>query len=372
MTTGLVERKIPKCERYWPEGPTSAPLQFGDITVTTTHVEKFNVYQVTTLKMQRKGITRIIKHFWYTAWPDHGVPTNKNGDITPDDVLSFLECVNGHRNEADQCSSPCVVHCSAGVGRTGTFIVIDHVMERIKSRSKVDLNVLVSELREDRMALVQHSSQYKFAYQACINYAKKHVMMGEEIYALASTLISDPQDAIKRQNSWKKSSKRGLSLFAHDPNSAPIKASKSDFATIEEGNERDSRSGTLSLKSRKTKRTLTDQPWYRRKYTREQVAETLRNRTEGMFIVRPSTKPGHFSMSVLGAKGMLHNYLIIPVQKDDDTTGYKFGPAAEKIYANVVELVENEASLRKLDLMTNDGSTSAPVKLLQTNSYVMA
>jgi tyrosine-protein phosphatase non-receptor type 12/18/22 len=75
------------------------------------------------------------------------------------DVLGMLQHVRHLREAADGGSSSLLVHCSAGVGRTGTFIVIDHVMNAIKERRNVDIIQIIEEIREDRMALVQHVAQ---------------------------------------------------------------------------------------------------------------------------------------------------------------------------------------------------------------------
>lgn len=119
-----------------------------------------------------------------------GVPTDRLGRIFPNHVIDMLLHVRERRTCVDAFASPLLVHCSAGVGRTGTFIVIDHVISAIARQQKVDIIDIVKRCREDRMAIVQHTIQYKFAYQACINYAESVLEKNDgEIFALASPKV---------------------------------------------------------------------------------------------------------------------------------------------------------------------------------------
>ena len=323
-------------------------------------------YRISDLELKDidSGSTRRVKHFWYTAWPDHGVPIKDNGDIFPDDVLSFLAGVRTHRKLEDGCEAPAVVHCSAGVGRTGTFIVIEHVMDAINVRAKVDVNELIEEIREDRMCLVQHTCQYKFAYQACINYATTHVISeGEQIYALASGFTSDPQANVANDGTWKRtqSVKMNATLFAFDQSSPALKVDASDMAEIAEGSDKP-KSGDESCTdgsmspSRMAGQTpsLSSQPWFRKKFTRKQVAQTLLDTPPGSFIVRPSsTKKGAFALSVKMAGGRLANYLLIPIQDGDGPPKYQLGRKKDKTFDSVVDLVTDLTKNGKLTLAQN-------------------
>ena len=87
----------------------------------------------------------------------------------PDEAVAMILASREARQQADDGQAALLVHCSAGVGRTGTFIVIDQVMAAFAAGSReVDINNLVGEIRKDRMALVQHTVQYKFAYVALV------------------------------------------------------------------------------------------------------------------------------------------------------------------------------------------------------------
>ena len=134
MVTGLVEKKRLKCHRYWP-GEQSPEEQrptedFGSITVTITKVSDQGGYTVTTLEIKRDGNTQTVTHFWFQGWPDQDVPTNY------DSFNKFHKAVHQFRESQDQPFKcyPIVVHCSAGIGRTGVFIAIDQVL---RSNNKV-------------------------------------------------------------------------------------------------------------------------------------------------------------------------------------------------------------------------------------------
>ena len=88
-----------------------------------------------------------VTHMHYTAWPDHGVPENAMS------VISFLHCV---RREHPHClDQPLLVHCSAGVGRTGTFILLDTVIQQIKNEGTLSIYNVLKNVRDQRMKMVQ-------------------------------------------------------------------------------------------------------------------------------------------------------------------------------------------------------------------------
>eukprot|EP00041_Stephanoeca_diplocostata_P015263 m.291283 g.291283 ORF g.291283 m.291283 type:complete len:502 (+) comp19976_c0_seq63:1441-2946(+) len=173
QTTNFIENKKRKCERYFPSVIGAAGTrEFDSISVTLTGTELRKGYKYSRLLFQKGSNKRNVEHFWFISWPDHGVPTDRLGRMYPNHVTDMLLHVRDRRKAVDNYASPLLVHCSAGVGRTGTFIVIDHVIAAIADKDRVDLIDIIKKCREDRMAIVQHTVQYKFAYQACINYAE--------------------------------------------------------------------------------------------------------------------------------------------------------------------------------------------------------
>ncbi|XP_032669120.1 tyrosine-protein phosphatase Lar isoform X7 [Odontomachus brunneus] len=158
MMTKLEERTRIKCDQYW---PTRGSETYGQMTVTISDVQELATYCIRTFQVCRVGYSerREIKQLQFTAWPDHGVPEH------PAPFLQFLRRVRS-LNVPD--SGPLVVHCSAGVGRTGCFIVIDSMLERIKHEKMIDIYGHVTCLRAQRNYMVQTEDQYIFIHDALL------------------------------------------------------------------------------------------------------------------------------------------------------------------------------------------------------------
>nr|XP_043877778.1 receptor-type tyrosine-protein phosphatase S-like isoform X19 [Solea senegalensis] len=156
MMTKLEERSRVKCDQYWPNRATET---YGLIQVTLLDTVELATYCVRTFALFKNGSSekREVRQFQFTAWPDHGVPEH------PTPFLAFLRRVKAC-NPPD--AGPMVVHCSAGVGRTGCFIVIDAMMERIKHEKTVDIYGHVTLMRAQRNYMVQTEDQYVFIHDA--------------------------------------------------------------------------------------------------------------------------------------------------------------------------------------------------------------
>nr|XP_054604825.1 receptor-type tyrosine-protein phosphatase S isoform X21 [Nothobranchius furzeri] len=156
MMTKLEERSRVKCDQYW---PTRATETYGLIQVTLLDTVELATYCVRTFALFKNGSSekREVRQFQFTAWPDHGVPEH------PTPFLAFLRRVKAC-NPPD--AGPMVVHCSAGVGRTGCFIVIDAMLERIKHEKTVDIYGHVTLMRAQRNYMVQTEDQYVFIHDA--------------------------------------------------------------------------------------------------------------------------------------------------------------------------------------------------------------
>ncbi|XP_048039179.1 receptor-type tyrosine-protein phosphatase delta isoform X38 [Megalobrama amblycephala] len=156
MMTKLEERSRVKCDQYWPNRGTET---YGLIQVTLLDTVELATYCVRTFALYKNGSSekREVRQFQFTAWPDHGVPEH------PTPFLAFLRRVKSC-NPPD--AGPMVVHCSAGVGRTGCFIVIDAMLERIKHEKTVDIYGHVTLMRAQRNYMVQTEDQYVFIHDA--------------------------------------------------------------------------------------------------------------------------------------------------------------------------------------------------------------
>uniref|UniRef100_A0A8C5RLI0 Receptor-type tyrosine-protein phosphatase F n=1 Tax=Laticauda laticaudata TaxID=8630 RepID=A0A8C5RLI0_LATLA len=161
MMTRLEEKSRVKCDQYWPGRGTET---YGLIQVTLLDTVELATYTVRTFALYKNGSSekRELRQFQFMAWPDHGVPEY------PTPILAFLRRVKAC-NPSD--AGPVVVHCSAGVGRTGCFIVIDAMLERMKHEKTVDIYGHVTCMRSQRNYMVQTEDQYIFIHEALLEAA---------------------------------------------------------------------------------------------------------------------------------------------------------------------------------------------------------
>ncbi|XP_073704982.1 receptor-type tyrosine-protein phosphatase F isoform X8 [Garra rufa] len=161
MMTRLEEKSRVKCDQYWPVRGTET---YGMIQVTMLDAVELATYSVRTFALYKNGSSekREVRQFQFMAWPDHGVPEY------PTPILAFLRRVKAC-NPPD--AGPMVVHCSAGVGRTGCFIVIDAMLERMKHEKTVDIYGHVTCMRAQRNYMVQTEDQYIFIHEALLEAA---------------------------------------------------------------------------------------------------------------------------------------------------------------------------------------------------------
>ncbi|XP_048488520.1 tyrosine-protein phosphatase non-receptor type 11 isoform X1 [Plutella xylostella] len=174
MITNEVEKGKRKCERYWPH-PCEQEI-YDSLTVKSISENYHEDYLVRELEVRdEKKSCRTIYQYQFTAWPDHGIPASAAG------VLAFMEDINTKLNKTLQSKNGpdqnvICVHCSAGVGRTGTFIVLDILIDKIKAfgyECDIDVYNTVRTLRGQRGGMVQNKAQYRFIYQALRHYVEE-------------------------------------------------------------------------------------------------------------------------------------------------------------------------------------------------------
>ncbi|XP_061834725.1 receptor-type tyrosine-protein phosphatase S-like isoform X1 [Nerophis lumbriciformis] len=158
MMTRLEEKSRIKCDQYWPSRGTDT---YGTIQLTLLDTMELATFCVRTFSLHKSGSSerREVRQFQFTAWPDHGVPEY------PTPFLNFLRRVKTC-NPPD--AGPIIAHCSAGVGRTGCFIVIDAMLERIRHERTADIYGHVTLMRSQRNYMVQTEDQYSFIHEALL------------------------------------------------------------------------------------------------------------------------------------------------------------------------------------------------------------
>ncbi|XP_037371508.2 receptor-type tyrosine-protein phosphatase H [Talpa occidentalis] len=167
MLTNCIESGRVKCEHYWPLD--TKPCTHGDLRVTLTGEEVTDNWAVRSLQLRhvREEKELFVRQFHYLTWPDHGVPH------APDTVLAFWkvlrEWLNQNEKEA-MGGGPPIVHCSAGVGRTGTLIALDVLLRQLEGEGLVGPFNFVKKMRGSRPLMVQTEAQYVFLHQCILQF----------------------------------------------------------------------------------------------------------------------------------------------------------------------------------------------------------
>ncbi|CRL08119.1 CLUMA_CG020881, isoform A [Clunio marinus] len=179
MTTKTMERGRLKCHQYWEE-KVDQSITYGIFSIKTIKSESNLNYTISSLEIKNLKTEEIrkISHWQFTSWPDYGVPSSALA------VLTFLQGVRekqaemleefGEKWEGHQRGPPIIVHCSAGIGRTGTFITLDICISRLEDVGTVDVRGTVEKIRGQRAFSIQMPDQYVFCHLALIEYAWSH------------------------------------------------------------------------------------------------------------------------------------------------------------------------------------------------------
>ncbi|XP_037610797.1 receptor-type tyrosine-protein phosphatase H-like isoform X5 [Sebastes umbrosus] len=175
MVTNCTEGGKTKCQRYWPAD--SKPCLNGELLVTirSEQEEPYWTLREFSVKHSNNSGERTVKHFHFTAWPDHGVPQGTEA------LIQFRGLVRRHI-EREGAGAPTVVHCSAGVGRTGTIIALDVLLQQLEKERAVGINGFVHKMRLSRPHMVQTESQYVFLHQSIMDRLQPNEKTEENIY----------------------------------------------------------------------------------------------------------------------------------------------------------------------------------------------
>ncbi|XP_035664265.1 tyrosine-protein phosphatase non-receptor type 9-like isoform X1 [Branchiostoma floridae] len=196
MTTRVIERGRLKCGQYWPneEGMLD---HYANFRVTNLEIQAGDDYTISRLKLDNLETdeSREVAHFQFTSWPDFGVPRSAAA------MLDFLTEVRQY--QADGCKAmgpawvghhrgpPIVVHCSAGIGRTGTFCTLDICLDRLADIGTVNVKETVQRMRTQRAFSIQTPDQYHFCHTAIIEHCQRHGTLGQVDYGQYDDSDSD-------------------------------------------------------------------------------------------------------------------------------------------------------------------------------------
>ena len=177
MITGLIEGDRTKCERYWPTQtdwqsvmpPTASildggnRLQFGEFLVSLVSEIESPSYTITHLELTRAGWNDVLRvtHMWQNTWDDHDAPSNIN---------HILEFITEFRRLRKSTPGSVLVHCNAGIGRTGVLLAVDAALDQFSQERKCDILRTVCMLREDRGLSVPTKVSLAFAGCCLLTY----------------------------------------------------------------------------------------------------------------------------------------------------------------------------------------------------------
>ncbi|XP_055451591.1 LOW QUALITY PROTEIN: receptor-type tyrosine-protein phosphatase H [Psammomys obesus] len=197
MLTNCMESGRVKCEHYWPLD--AQPCTHGQLQVTLISEEVTENWAVRDLQLfhMEEQQTLSVRQFHYLAWPDHGVP------YSPDPLLAFQKVLRQWLDHTMDGGLP-IVHCSAGVGRTGTLIALDVLLRQLECEGLVGPFNFVKRMRESRPLMVQTEAQYVFLHQCILRSLQKSapdLVPKEPVYENVASLIYENAAAIRAHDS---------------------------------------------------------------------------------------------------------------------------------------------------------------------------
>uniref|UniRef100_A0ABK0M295 protein-tyrosine-phosphatase n=1 Tax=Rattus norvegicus TaxID=10116 RepID=A0ABK0M295_RAT len=165
-----IEEMNEKCTEYWPE----EQVVHDGVEITVQKVIHTEDYRLRLISLRRGTEERGLKHYWFTSWPDQKTP-----DRAPPLLHLVREVEEAAQQEGPHCS-PIIVHCSAGIGRTGCFIATSICCQQLRREGVVDILKTTCQLRQDRGGMIQTCEQYQFVHHAMSLYEKQLSLQSSE------------------------------------------------------------------------------------------------------------------------------------------------------------------------------------------------
>jgi len=192
MLNRVIEKGTLKCHPYWPQNTGDRyECEESGLVVSNDSCIPGKHYNLTSLSLTNKeGESRTVLHFHYTTWPDFGVPTS------PDTFLEFLGAVRDS-GSLEETVGPAIIHCSAGIGRSGSFILVDSCLLKAENEGPDSVNIrqTLLNMRTYRMGLIQTEEQLKFSYLSILEGAKQGGLINTQIDLLghSADLVSSSE-----------------------------------------------------------------------------------------------------------------------------------------------------------------------------------
>ncbi|XP_074920814.1 receptor-type tyrosine-protein phosphatase V-like [Chelonoidis abingdonii] len=171
LTVGMENGRV-LCDHYWPS--ELSLVSYGHIHVDLLSQSSADEWTMRTFKLWHEDLReeRHVTHLHYTAWPDHGIPESTAS------LMAFLDLARGHMQKA-KGSGPTLVHCSAGVGRSGTFIALDRLLQQLKQEKVVDVFNTIYTMRMSRYSMIQTLGQYVFLHSCILEKITEELLLGQ-------------------------------------------------------------------------------------------------------------------------------------------------------------------------------------------------